>query len=96
MPDNPEITVSYPHLIRLENKRRGFYEPDGSKKEYKIKQLPGTINKKTYNHLLYQLKERFSAISELAPQQRGFEFEKFLNRMFKLYGLKPRAARAPQ
>ena len=43
MPDNPEVTVSYDHLTRLEQKGLGEYLPDGSEKEYDVKELLGSI-----------------------------------------------------
>jgi hypothetical protein len=43
MPDEPEITVSYEHLIRLEQKGVEKYIPDGSENEYIVKDLLGTI-----------------------------------------------------
>jgi small GTP-binding protein len=43
MPDEPEITVSYEHLIRLEKKGVEKYIPDGSENEYIVKKLLGTI-----------------------------------------------------
>jgi len=43
LPDEPEITVSYEHLIRLEKKGVGKYIPDGSENEYIVKKLLGTI-----------------------------------------------------
>ena len=43
MQDEPEITVSYEHLIRLEKKGVEKYIPDGSENEYTVKDLLGTI-----------------------------------------------------
>ena len=43
MPDEPEITVSYEHLVRLERKGIEKYIPDGSEKEYNVKDLLGTV-----------------------------------------------------
>ncbi len=43
MPDNPEVTVSYDHLARLEQKGIEEYLPDGSEKEYDVKDLLGSI-----------------------------------------------------
>lgn len=36
------------------------------------------------------LLEEFQQLSSLPPQPRGYAFEKFLNKMFKIYGLDPR------
>jgi internalin A len=43
MPGEPEITVSYEHLIRLEKMGIDEYIPDGSEKKYNVKDLLGTI-----------------------------------------------------
>ena len=43
MPDNPEISVSYKHLLILEQKGKQKYMPDGSDKEYNVRDLLGTI-----------------------------------------------------
>ncbi|MDY6965618.1 MAG: COR domain-containing protein [Halobacteriota archaeon] len=59
MPDDPEITMSYQHLIRLERKGIEYYIPDGSDKEYNVKDLLGTIHveKKTEEEILQILRE---------------------------------------
>jgi small GTP-binding protein len=90
MPDKTEITVSYAHLLRLEQKGREYYEPDGSEKEYNIKQLLGPVDKNIYLKMLIHLNKDFFTLSKLDPRQRGFEFEKFLNRLFELSDLNPR------
>ncbi len=43
MPDNPLVTMSYTHLVRLEELGEKTYIPDGSDKVYNIKDLLGTI-----------------------------------------------------
>ena len=43
LPNEPEITVSYEHLIRLERKGVKMYFPDGSENEYDVKKLLGTV-----------------------------------------------------
>jgi internalin A len=43
LPDNPEVTVSYKHLIKLEIKGIDMYMPDGSDYEYRVCDLLGTI-----------------------------------------------------
>ena len=37
-----------------------------------------------------KIKQRFLQLDGLKPQERGYEFEKLLNEIFSLYGLKPR------
>ncbi len=43
MPDDPEITVNYKHLIRLEEEGIELYLPGESDKKYRVKDLLGTI-----------------------------------------------------
>jgi small GTP-binding protein len=43
MTDQPSVTVSYKHLIRLEELGEKTYIPDGSDKLYNVKELLGTI-----------------------------------------------------
>jgi hypothetical protein len=43
MPDNPDIIVSYKHLIRLEEEGIEFYLPGESEKKYRVKDLLGSI-----------------------------------------------------
>jgi GTPase SAR1 family protein len=59
LPDEPEITVSYEHLIRLEKKGIEEFMPDGSENEYRVKDLLGTIyvEKKTEEEILQILRE---------------------------------------
>ena len=90
MPDEPNITVTYEHLIFLEQKNKKEYIPDGSKKEYSVKQLLGTIDRYTYNQLLSQLRNEFLELSKFESRKRGFEFEKFLNGLFQLFNLAPK------
>lgn len=56
MPDNPEVTVSYDHLIKLELKGRETYMPDGSDDEYNVSDLLGTvINRSNERALLEEI-----------------------------------------
>jgi hypothetical protein len=56
LPDNPEITVSYDHLIKLELKGIETYMPDGSDNEYKVSYLLGTvINRSNERALLEEI-----------------------------------------
>lgn len=43
MPDQPSISISYEHLIRLERLGEKTYIPDGSEKPYDVYKLLGTI-----------------------------------------------------
>jgi hypothetical protein len=59
MPDDSSITISYEHLVRLEKMGKEKYIPDGSEKEYKVKDLLGTIyvENKTEKEILQILKK---------------------------------------
>ncbi len=59
MSDDSSITVSYEHLVRLEKMGVEKYIPDGSEKEYKVKDLLGTIyvENKTEKEILQILKK---------------------------------------
>jgi small GTP-binding protein len=43
LPDEPEVTVGYEHLIKLELRGIETYMPDGSDNEYKVSELLGTV-----------------------------------------------------
>jgi GTPase SAR1 family protein len=90
IPDEPNITASYKHLILLEKRGIDQFIPDGSEKEYNVKQLLGAIDKDMYGQLIWQLKNEFAEFSKLEPKKRGFEFERYLNRFFKLFDLAPK------
>ncbi|MDD3052465.1 MAG: COR domain-containing protein, partial [Candidatus Cloacimonetes bacterium] len=56
LPDEPEIAVSYDHLVYLEEIGEGRYIPEGSKKAYNVKDLLGTVNiKRTEQELLEKI-----------------------------------------
>jgi internalin A len=59
LPDEPEITVSYEHLIRLDQKGKETFIPDGSENEYNVKKLLGTVyvENKNEEEILYLLKK---------------------------------------
>jgi len=59
MPDQPSISISYEHLIRLERLGEKTYIPDGSPKAYDIKNLLGTIQteSKTEEEILQILRK---------------------------------------
>ena len=43
LPDNPNVTVGYQHLLELEDKGREFVWPEGAKREYRVKELMKSI-----------------------------------------------------
>jgi len=44
LPDNPQIAVSYDHLIRLENNGVEKYMPDGADRSYSVQELLGSVH----------------------------------------------------
>lgn len=59
MPDEPEVTVSYKHLVRLEQRGDTDYLPDGSERSYDVKELLGTLHvepKRTEEEFLQMLR----------------------------------------
>lgn len=69
LPDEPEVTVSYDHLIKLELKGRETYMPDGSDNEYNVSDLLGTVINRSNERALL---EEILRISEM---NRGSENE---------------------
>ena len=59
MPDQPSISISYEHLIRLEGLGEKTYIPDGSQKAYDVKDLLGTIQteSKTEGEIMHILRK---------------------------------------
>jgi len=56
LPDEPEIAVSYEHLVNLEKMGIDLFVPEGSKKTYNVKDLLGTVNiKRTEQELLEKI-----------------------------------------
>ena len=69
LPDEPEVTVSYDHLIKLELKGRETCMPDGSDNEYNVSDLLGTVINRSNERALL---EEILRISEM---NRGSENE---------------------
>lgn len=44
LPDNPEVSVSYTHLVRLEKEGEEDYYPDGASHSYRVKELLGSVH----------------------------------------------------
>lgn len=59
MPDQPDVSVSYEHLLRLEKMGEDKYVPEGSEKSYEVKKLLGSIQlgSKTDDEMLYILQK---------------------------------------
>jgi hypothetical protein len=54
LPDKPEVTVSYDHLIKLELRGIETYMPDGSDNEYNVSDLLGTIINRSNERILLE------------------------------------------
>lgn len=54
LPDRPDVTVSYKHLIKLEMKGIEMYMPDGSDYEYRVSDLLGIVDHKHSERLLME------------------------------------------
>ncbi|MCP4147087.1 MAG: GTP-binding protein [bacterium] len=85
MPDNPKVCVTLDHLIWLHQSGIISYAPDGSRKLYTVEDLLGIVDRETYIQILGKLKNEFLALSKLRTKLRHIEFEKFLNRLLKLF-----------
>ncbi|MDI9395672.1 MAG: COR domain-containing protein [Euryarchaeota archaeon] len=56
IPGEPDIAVSYEHLVNLEGIGDEKFRPEGSKKEYNVKDLLGTVNvKRTEQEFLEEI-----------------------------------------
>jgi len=76
LPDEPEIAVSYDHLVYLEEIGEDRYRPEGSRKAYNVKDLLGTVNiKKTEQELL----EEILSILKNVNQNEEEKFEKIVS-----------------
>jgi small GTP-binding protein len=94
MPEEPDITERTEHLIRLSqnDKTYYYYPPDGSEVDYSIDPLIAKIYKNPLSPRLDEFKNEYNAMSKLESQERGYEFERFLYRLFDLFDLKPRGS----
>ena len=54
LPDNPEVTVSYDHLLKLEFRGIKKYMPEGSDKDYVVSDLLGTVNNESIERVLME------------------------------------------
>ena len=77
LPDNPEVTVSYNHLIKLELKGRETYMPDGSDDEYNVSDLLGTVINRSNERALL---EEILRITEM-NRSNGNEILKILRKL---------------
>jgi small GTP-binding protein len=60
LPDKPEVSISYEHLVRLENNGKRKYMPDGADHDYDVRYLLGAF--KTDGEITYEDIEDMSKI----------------------------------
>jgi small GTP-binding protein len=84
MPDNPEVTTSYKHLVTLEKKGKEAYIPDGSEKEYKVRDLLGTIYVEKRRE-----KEMLQILRKLKDQSDSEDEESLLKKANEIIQLQP-------
>ncbi len=89
MPDNPEITVTYRHLVRLEEKGIKDYFPDGSENAYNVKDLLGAVKvpmKKGNEEEILKILQKISEISNKLDTK-----ETLAQKANEIFMLKPNA-----
>lgn len=57
LPDNPHISLSYKHLLKLDKMGQTEYLPENSEKSYNIKELLGIVEAKTETEIMEALNE---------------------------------------
>jgi hypothetical protein len=73
MPDRPEVSVTYKHLLRLQAKGVRTYIPDGTDREYDVQELLGYVQPQPQTEdevlrLLHQLVEKGDTADTLAEK----------------------------
>ncbi len=58
LPDNPDVTVGYDHLLKLENMGVEEYMPEGADDEYEVKVLLGMVHIQTTDVKILQYLEK--------------------------------------
>lgn len=65
LPDNPSITVSYSHLLRLEEMGQDMYIPEGADQAYRVKDLLGVVyiesNQEQLTHIVRNFIQEFQS-----------------------------------
>jgi hypothetical protein len=102
LPDNPKVTVSYKHLIKLEMKGDEMYMPEGSDYDYRVSDLLGTvINRSSERMLLEEIlqitemnksseKEILEIFKTLQKTETQFDTEKTLfEKIHKILVVRP-------
>lgn len=80
LPDKPEVSISYEHLVRLENNGKRRYMPEGADHEYDVRDLLGTVNKIDVKEMT---NEEILQILEKLKKQVDTE-ETLLNKFLKI------------
>jgi small GTP-binding protein len=76
MPDDPEITVSYNHLLVLEEESTTRFIPDGSRKKYNVADLLGTVRtgenlEEAILNLLQKLADKTDTVESLVKKAQN-------------------------
>ncbi|AKB44605.1 COR domain-containing protein [Methanosarcina vacuolata] len=79
LPDEPEIAVSYEHLVNLEEMGIDLFVPEGSKKKYRVSDLLGTVNNLSKQEEL--LEEILNILKKNNEDEKLEEIFKFLKKI---------------
>jgi len=101
LPDNAKIATGYNHLLRLEKLGIEEFLPEGSEKNYNVKELLGSVNVETKldkilnllnkiyneNDTRESLMEKTNKILKIQPQFLGLSLDvnEIINRFYKKY-----------
>lgn len=91
MPDNPEITVTYQHLLWLDSNGKDAYSPDGAEREYKVRELLDLIQPdRTTEPELLEIMRRIE--SKINDPGKPPDESSLLEQLNKMVELKPNVA----
>jgi len=79
LPDEPEIAVSYEHLVNLEEMCIDLFVPEGSKNKYRVSDLLGTVNNLSKQEEL--LEEILNILKKNNEDEKLEEIFKFLKKI---------------
>jgi len=79
LPDEPEIAVSYEHLVNLEEMGIDLFVPEGSRKKYRVSDLLGTVNNLSKQEEL--LEEILNILKKNNEDEKLEEIFKFLKKI---------------
>jgi small GTP-binding protein len=79
LPDKPEVSISYEHLVRLENNGKRKYMPEGTDHDYDVRELLGTVNKTDVKEMTNEeILEILCKLKDKADTEEGLK-SSFLN-----------------